>query len=65
MSPEAFGIGMVAQTGSYFVGSLIARAMIRRLGADAIVPLGIAFMLVGAVLIAVLSCRGHADLSRR
>jgi len=55
MSPQAFGIGMVAQTGSYFVGSLIARAMMRRLGADAIVPLGVAFMLVGAALIAVLS----------
>lgn len=51
LSPEAFGVGMVAQTGSYFVGSLLARSLIRRHGADSIVPFGLLMVAVGAALL--------------
>lgn len=53
LSPEAFGIGMVGQTGSYFVGSLVARRLIRRQGADSIVPFGMLMVALGSVLLAV------------
>jgi DHA1 family bicyclomycin/chloramphenicol resistance-like MFS transporter len=49
MSPTAFGVGMLMQTGSYFVGSLIFRALMPRFGAFRLVGVGTVFVIVGAI----------------
>jgi DHA1 family bicyclomycin/chloramphenicol resistance-like MFS transporter len=54
MSPTAFGIGMLMQTGSYFVGSLIFRALMPRFGAFRLVGVGAVFVVIGAVALIVL-----------
>jgi DHA1 family bicyclomycin/chloramphenicol resistance-like MFS transporter len=46
---------MIAQSGSYFLGSVIARLVMPRYGADNIVPFGIGFILVGGMFLCVLS----------
>lgn len=55
LTPEQFGIGMLGQTGCYFVGSLLARPLIRRFGADAIVPYGMVMIAAGASMLAFLA----------
>ncbi|MGN6769578.1 MAG: multidrug effflux MFS transporter [Rhizobiaceae bacterium] len=54
MSPTAFGIGMLMQTGSYFVGSLIFRALMPRFGAFRLVGVGAVFVIIGAVALILL-----------
>ena len=54
LSPVAFGIGMLAQSGSYIVGSFVTRLLMRRFDAAALVPFGIGFALAGGVLLAIL-----------
>ncbi|WP_370638358.1 multidrug effflux MFS transporter [Aurantimonas sp. VKM B-3413] len=49
MTPTEFGIGMLAQTGSYFVGSLLVRALMPRTGAYPLVPAGLGFVGAGSV----------------
>ncbi|HWU62922.1 MAG TPA: multidrug effflux MFS transporter [Ensifer sp.] len=50
LTPAQFGLGMMAQTGSYFLGSLIFRALLRHASAERLVLPGLAFILVGSVL---------------
>jgi len=52
MSPLAFGIGMIGQSGSYFVGTLVAGRLMRRIGADALVPIGVAIVVTGGLALA-------------
>jgi DHA1 family bicyclomycin/chloramphenicol resistance-like MFS transporter len=54
MSPTAFGVGMLMQTGSYFVGSLIFRALMPRFGAFRLVGVGAVFVIVGAIALILL-----------
>lgn len=54
LSPIQFGIGMLAQTGSYFISSLVARRLMADIGADRLVPYGLASCIAGGVLMAVL-----------
>jgi DHA1 family bicyclomycin/chloramphenicol resistance-like MFS transporter len=54
LTPLQFGIGMLAQTGSYFVASLVARRLMARIGADRLVPFGLTFCIAGGLLMAVL-----------
>jgi DHA1 family bicyclomycin/chloramphenicol resistance-like MFS transporter len=59
MSPTAFGVGMLMQTGSYFVGSLIFRALMPRFGAFRLVGVGAVFVVAGAIaIILLLSLQG-------
>ena len=44
--------GMMMQTGGYFCGSLVLRRLMPRLGAFKLVPMGLSFMALGAVLMA-------------
>lgn len=48
LSPTQFGIGMLAQTGSYFLGSVALRFAAPRLGGHGSALLGLCFTLAGA-----------------
>ncbi len=48
MNPTLFGLGMLAQTGSYFLGGLTARKLMNRIGAERLVLPGLAVAAVGA-----------------
>ncbi len=54
LTPVAFGIGMLAQSGSYILGSFATRLLMRRYPAERLVPYGIGFALAGGLLLAVL-----------
>ena len=49
LTPTQFGIGMLAQTGSYFAGSLALRFVAPRLGGHGSAKLGLCFTALGAV----------------
>ena len=48
LDPATFGIGMLAQTGSYLSGGIVARLFIPRLGAERLILPGLALGLIGA-----------------
>jgi DHA1 family bicyclomycin/chloramphenicol resistance-like MFS transporter len=48
LDPTLFGMGMLAQTGSYFVGGLAARALMGHMGAERLVTPGLVIAFVGA-----------------
>lgn len=48
MDPTLFGLGMLAQTGSYFLGGLTARKLMNHIGAERLVLPGLAVAAVGA-----------------
>ncbi len=50
LTPAQFGLGMMAQTGSYFLGSVLFRVLLRRASAERLVIPGLGFILVGSVL---------------
>ncbi|WP_367717073.1 multidrug effflux MFS transporter [Nitratireductor sp. GISD-1A_MAKvit] len=49
LTPAEFGIGMLAQSGMYFVGAIAARYLMRRIGADRLVPIGLTAIGLGSV----------------
>ncbi|APH70242.1 multidrug effflux MFS transporter [Aquibium oceanicum] len=54
LTATQFGVGMLLQSGSFFVGSLIVRRLLRTIPAARLVPVGLAFVGAGGVAIAVL-----------
>jgi len=48
LTPTAFGIGMLAQTGSFFVGGLVARRLLAVVAADRLVLPALVLSFVGA-----------------
>ena len=50
LTPAQFGLGMMAQTGSYFLGSILFRVLLRSTSAERLVIGGLAFILIGSVL---------------
>lgn len=52
MTPTAFGIGMLMQSGSYFSGSVCLRLTAARLGGEGSVRVGLALCAIGGLLIA-------------
>jgi DHA1 family bicyclomycin/chloramphenicol resistance-like MFS transporter len=54
MAPVAFGMGMLAQSGSYILGSIATRFLMQRFRAERLVPYGIGLVVLGALLIAIL-----------
>ena len=54
LSPAEFGAGMLIQSGSYLLGSLVLRRLMRRHGAFRLVPAGLVLMGLGAFATATL-----------
>jgi DHA1 family bicyclomycin/chloramphenicol resistance-like MFS transporter len=50
LTPAQFGLGMMAQTGSYFLGSILFRFLLPKIAAERLVIPGIAFILLGSAL---------------
>lgn len=49
LSPQQFGLAMLAQSGSFFAASLAVRSLIIRVGADRLVAPGLATILLGSL----------------
>lgn len=54
LTPTQFGMGMLMQSGLFFLGSVAARALMHRMSAARLVPIGLAFVAMGSLLLAVL-----------
>ncbi|MCT7376520.1 multidrug effflux MFS transporter [Chelativorans salis] len=54
LSPSEFGVGMLMQSGMFFVGALTVRFLMRRVSAYRLVPVGLGFIALGSVLLAYL-----------
>ena len=54
LSPTAFGVSMLMQSGAFFAGSLTVRQTIGRFGAYRLLPAGIVFIVLGSLGLAVL-----------
>ncbi|WP_163265305.1 multidrug effflux MFS transporter [Chelativorans alearense] len=54
LSPSEFGVGMLMQSGMFFVGSLTVRFLMRRVSAYRLVPVGLGFIAIGGTLLAYL-----------
>ncbi|MBB3967148.1 multidrug effflux MFS transporter [Rhizobium metallidurans] len=52
LSPTAFGLGMLMQSGSYFLGSVVLRMTAARLGGDGSVRVGLALLGLSGIMIA-------------
>ncbi|WP_018902282.1 multidrug effflux MFS transporter [Rhizobium sp. 2MFCol3.1] len=52
LSPTAFGLGMLMQSGSYFLGSVVLRMTSARLGGDGSVRAGLALLGLSGIMIA-------------
>ncbi|MFD2740406.1 multidrug effflux MFS transporter [Sulfitobacter aestuarii] len=49
LTPTQFGLGMLMQSGAFFVGSLVVRALMPRIGATPLVPIGLGFIAAGSL----------------
>lgn len=54
LTPTEFGLGMLAQTGSYMFGTLCMRQLLKAFDAHRLVPFGLASVAVGGLALAVL-----------
>jgi MFS transporter, DHA1 family, multidrug resistance protein len=54
LTPTAFGLGMLAQSGSFVLGAFAMRHLLRFVAAHKLVPIGLALIGAGGVLLAVL-----------
>jgi len=54
LTPSQFGLAMIMQSASFFAGSLVVRALMRRFSALALVPVGLALIGLGSLSLAVL-----------
>lgn len=52
LTPAQFGLGMLAQSGSFLLGSVVMRGLMRRFSAYALVPAGLGCIALGSVLMA-------------
>lgn len=50
LTPAQFGLGMIGQTGSYFIGSIVFRMLLRHASAEQLVMPGLGFILLGSVM---------------
>jgi len=49
LSPQQFGVAMLAQSGSFFAASLLVRSLMSRVRAARLVPVGLVFIAIGSV----------------
>jgi DHA1 family bicyclomycin/chloramphenicol resistance-like MFS transporter len=53
LSPTGFGLSMLAQSGAFFVGSLVVRRTMRLYGGMRIMPYGLLAIAIGSIMLAV------------
>ena len=53
LTPTEFGVGMLMQSGAFFLGSLVVRGLMGRTGAYRLVPVGLVFIGAGSLTCAV------------
>lgn len=53
LTPGQFGVGMLMQTGLYFLGSIAVRLLLARVPAVRLVPVGLCFVLIGLIALVV------------
>lgn len=51
LTPTQFGIGMLMQSGMFFMGGLTVRQLMKRRSATQLVPVGLTFIGIGSVLV--------------
>lgn len=49
LSPSEFGLSMIMQSGSFFVGSIVTRILLGRFSAYSLVPFGLASIAIGSI----------------
>lgn len=49
LSPQQFGVSMLAQSGSFFAASLVARNLMARIGAERLVTPGLVMIVAGSI----------------
>lgn len=54
LTPTQFGLGMLMQSGMFFLGSFTMRFLLRRVSAYSMVPAGLCFIAAGSILLATL-----------
>jgi DHA1 family bicyclomycin/chloramphenicol resistance-like MFS transporter len=52
LTPTEFGLGMLMQSGSFFLGSLVVRRLMGKIGAFRLVPIGLVFIGFGSLTVA-------------
>ena len=52
LTPTLFGFSMIMQSGSYLIGAIVMRRLLRRFEAHRMVPFGIAMMVIAGALLA-------------
>lgn len=52
LTPSQFGFGMVCQTGSFILGTLVGARLMRRMDANSLIPIGLSMVLVSSALLA-------------
>jgi DHA1 family bicyclomycin/chloramphenicol resistance-like MFS transporter len=52
LTPTEFGLGMLMQSGSFFLGSLVVRRLMGKMGAYRLVPVGLVFIGFGSLAVA-------------
>jgi len=62
LTPSQFGLAMIMQSASFFAGSLVVRALMRRFSALALVPVGLVLIGLGSLSLAVLLRLGEPTL---
>jgi len=53
LSPQQFGMGMLMQSGSYILGGIVTKAMMRRVDAAAMVLPGLVLTVIGAAMMVI------------
>ncbi len=53
LTPTQFGLGMLFQSGGFFIGSIVVRRMMRNIPANRLVPIGLCFIFLGSLALAV------------
>ncbi len=51
LTPTEFGLGMLMQSGSFFLGSLVVRRLMGKMGAFRLVPIGLVFIGFGSLAV--------------
>ncbi|MBA5778584.1 multidrug effflux MFS transporter [Stappia sp. F7233] len=62
LTPSQFGYSMMLQSGSFFLGSLVTRSLLKRFSAERIVPFGMALIVLGCVGLALFTRAGNLTL---